>query len=118
MAQAAVKAGPRILAVACVETTLGPTQRLLEAEGAQAVETLLLREAWVLWQAGDQEGYWAAIAAAVLERAPNFDCIVLAQASMVGAIAHLQSLELPILSSPRSGLAAAVEKYRQRLPMR
>jgi len=46
------------------------------------------------------------------EGAAGFDCIVLAQASMAGAADLLQGLPIPVLSSPRIGMEAAVTAYR------
>ncbi len=60
-------------------------------------------------------GYWAEIAAALHRDAPAGDVIVLAQASMAGAAALCEDMAVPILSSPRLGLEAALRAYRASL---
>ncbi len=112
MAQAAVAAGPRILLAACVASTLGPTERLVAAEGGRQMDMLLLASAWPHWQRGDRQAYWEAIAAALAPQLPLYDSIVLAQASMAGALPLLPPSPTPVLASPRSGLAAALQAYR------
>lgn len=55
MARLAVKTGSRVLVAACLETTVGPTVRLIGDQGAKDVRTLLTAEAWPHWVNGDKE---------------------------------------------------------------
>lgn len=115
MAERAVAAGRHVLVVACVASTLAPTTELLRACAAAAdrqveIETMLLSAAWRWFQAGDEPAFHRAIADAVIESSPTTDAVVLAQASMTPAAALLAQLNVPVLSSPRSGVAAALAR--------
>ncbi|MGX1134985.1 hypothetical protein RKD49_007175 [Streptomyces glaucescens] len=114
MAAAAVAAGPRIVVLAALESTLGPTAALIEEEGRRAgsaveVRTLLVDGAWARFEAGDNDGYVGLVAAAADAVSPaDADAVVLAQASMAPA-GQLTVTPLPVLSSPRPGFVAAAE---------
>ncbi|WP_055717909.1 aspartate/glutamate racemase family protein [Streptomyces torulosus] len=112
MAAAAVAAGPRIVVLATVRSTLAPTVALIEEEATGPVEirTLLLDEAWALFETGDTEGYARAIAGAA-DEVTDADAIVLAQASMTPA-QRWTTTTTPVLSSPRPGLAAGAAVVR------
>ncbi|MCT9079203.1 aspartate/glutamate racemase family protein [Streptomyces fulvoviolaceus] len=117
MAAAAVAAGPRVVVLATVHSTLGPTVSLVEEEARRAgvraeVRTHLAEEAWPFFEAGDIEGYARRVAAAA-DEITDADAIVLAQASMTPA-QHLTTTTIPVLSSPRPGLAAGAEAVRAR----
>ncbi len=119
LAEKAVAESDRVLVVAAVETTIGPTLSLLE-EAAQATgrevafRTLVLPEAWALFQAGDQAGYITAIADAIRANLGDADMVVLAQASMAGAVAPLDDLGVPVLASPPLAVAQAIQLFRER----
>lgn len=109
MAAAAVAAGSRVVVLATVRSTLDPTVALVEEEARRAgrdvtVRTLLVEEAWPRFEAGDHEGYARQVAAAA-DAVTGADAIVLAQASMTPA-RRLTRTTVPVLSSPRPGLAA------------
>ncbi|MEU4266730.1 arylsulfatase [Streptomyces sp. NPDC026092] len=109
MAAEAVRAD-RIVVVAAVGSTLAPTLDLLRDEAGDrtpGITTLLVDGAWDRFLAGDHDGYLDAVAAAV-DRVDPTDggVIVLAQASMADAVERTTT-PLPVLSSPRLGLAAA-----------
>lgn len=113
LAEAAVAAGPRLLLVCTVRSTLAPTKVLIEdvarLKGRAVVPQLLVDEpAWALFKAGDEAGYAAHIAAAIRAEAGPFDAVVLAQASMETVPALLTDLGVPVLASPRLGLQAAL----------
>ncbi|MFG2328151.1 aspartate/glutamate racemase family protein [Streptomyces sp. NPDC048604] len=116
MAARAAAAG-RVLVLAAVESTLGPTVELIRDEAGgdgdmPRIATRLVEGAWDRFEAGDREGYLVAVAAAVdAVPASEADVIVLAQASMAGA-ADRTATPLPVLASPRTGLAAAAEAAR------
>ncbi|MER7930974.1 MULTISPECIES: aspartate/glutamate racemase family protein [unclassified Streptomyces] len=110
MAAAAVTAGPRIAVLATVESTLAPTLALIEDEARRANRPVRARvqvvaDAWTRFEAGDVEGC-ARLVAAAADTVTDADVIVLAQVSMAPA-QRLTTTSVPILSSPRPGLAAA-----------
>lgn len=118
MAEKAVAIGARVLVAATLASTLAPTCELIRDAAAKAGKEVELVEvfcasAWPKFEAGDREGYFAEIAAELRKAATQGDVIVLAQASMAGAAALCADLPIPILSSPRLGLEAAVNAYRQ-----
>lgn len=117
MARQATAQGGRVLVAACVASTIEPTVKLLRectppAPTETQIETLLMADLWPHFQAGERALYWQGIAERLRERASGFDCIVLAQASMAGAADLLNDLPVPVLSSPRIGLEAAINAYR------
>lgn len=119
LAETAVVESNSVLVVAAVETTIGPTLALLEEVAAMAgrdvaFRTLVLPQAWALFQVGDQTGYTAAIADAIREKLGDADMVVLAQASMAGAVAELEDLGVPVLASPPLAVAQAVALYREK----
>jgi hypothetical protein len=116
MAERAVEAGGGILVVATLESTLGPTTDLLRkvasAAGREAtISTLLADAAWAKFSVGDLPGYYAEIANAV-RAADDTDAVVLAQGSMAPAAELCDGVVPPVLSSPRSGVEAAVAAFR------
>ena len=114
MARLAVAQGGRVLVAACVASTLDPTVKLLRESATETtqIETLLMADLWPHFQVGEHMVYWQRIAERLRERASAFDCIVLAQA-MAGAADLLHDLPIPVLSSPRIGLEAAIAAYRK-----
>jgi hypothetical protein len=115
MARRAVAQGGRVLVAACVASTIEPTVGLLRESATNEtpqIETLLMADLWPHFQLGEHMLYWQRIAERLRERAEGFDCIVLAQASMAGAADLLHDFPVPVLSSPRIGLEAAIKTYR------
>ena len=115
MAAAAVAAGPRITVLATVESTLAPTLALIEDEARRAnrpvrAHAQVVPDAWTRFEAGDTEGC-ARLVATTADTVTDTDVIVLAQASMTAAT-ELTATTVPILSSPRPGLAAAAKAVR------
>ncbi|MCI3278073.1 aspartate/glutamate racemase family protein [Streptomyces cylindrosporus] len=109
MAAAAVALGPRIAVLASVESTFGPTTSLIEEEARRAgrpveVRTRLVEGAWDRFAAGDGEGC-ARLVADAADAITGADAIVLAQGSLAPA-ERLTTTTIPVLSSPRRGLAA------------
>lgn len=109
MAAAAVAAGPRVLVLAALESTLAPTAALIAEEARRAdrpveVRTLLVEGAWSRFEAGDGEGYLRRVAEAA-DAVTGADVIVLAQASMAPA-RKSTTARVPVLASPEPGLAA------------
>ena len=116
MAEQAVALGSRIIVVATLASTLTPTRELIQRVAQQAhkqveIVEALCEAAWTKFEAGDQAGYIQEIAKVLLQMASQGDVIVLAQASMAPAAELCQDLPIPILSSPRLGLEAALQAY-------
>ncbi|MFJ2827897.1 arylsulfatase [Streptomyces sp. NPDC087263] len=115
MAAAAVAAGPRVVVLASLESTLTPTVALVEEEARAAgrpldIRTVLVEGAWTLFEAGDLDGCARTVATAA-DAVTDADAIVLAQGSMAAA-QRLTTTTIPVLSSPRPGLAAGAEAAR------
>ncbi len=110
MAAAAVAAGPRIVVLATIASTLEPTRALIEDEAQRSARPVRVRlelvpGAWERFEAGDADGC-AKIVAAHADAVRDADAIVLAQASMAPA-EHLTTTRVPVLASTRLGFAAA-----------
>ena len=118
MAREAVATGTRIVIAAAVESTLEPTRRLVEDEARRQGRSVELTEqviggAWDRLQSDGTEAYHAAVAEGLRQIAASApDVIVLAQATMAGAVDRCADLPVPILASPRLGLADAVAHWR------
>lgn len=107
MAAAAVTRD-RVVVLAAVADTLAPTLALLAEEAGNRpveVRAVVVGGAWARFEGGDHEGYLDLVASAA-DAVTDADVIVLAQASMAGAAARTAT-RVPVLSSPRPGLAAA-----------
>lgn len=118
MAQRAVELGPRILMVAALESTLGPTAALIRESAATlrtevVLEPLLVAGAWSHFLRGDRAAYLEAVAAAVRTAAAGADVVVLAQASMADAAERLVDLGLEVLASPMLGVQSALAQLRR-----
>ncbi|MCB1810457.1 MAG: Asp/Glu/hydantoin racemase [Candidatus Competibacteraceae bacterium] len=112
MADEAVRLGDKILVVAALASTLQPTAALLkdsaDRAGRQTVfELVQVPQAWQYFEQGDTAAFLDAIAGVIAEHSAGFDAVVLAQASMAGAASRCPTVSVPILSSPRIGVAAA-----------
>jgi aspartate/glutamate racemase len=119
MAERAVEVGRRIAVVAALAATLAPTRELLRAAAARVpraieVTEVLCDDAWTLFERGDVPGYLDAIATAARRAAAAADVVVLAQASMAPVADRLGAGPVPVLSSPRLGVEAAVRTHRAR----
>ena len=112
LAQAAVAQGSHIVIVAALASTLESTRALFENEAARTGKKVSLTlshaaDAWGWFERGDETAYLRAIAAHVDTVAAQGDVVALAQASMAGAEALVET-EKPVLSSPKLGVLAAV----------
>lgn len=110
MADRAVRAGPRVLVAAALESTLAPTVDLVLSAASDAgvrvaPAQLLIADAWPHFEAGDIARYADTVAAAIREAASSADVVVLAQASMAPAATLLADLSIEVLSSPAPGVA-------------
>ncbi|NED95952.1 hypothetical protein G1H11_11590 [Phytoactinopolyspora alkaliphila] len=116
--------GGRIAVLATVESTIGPTVRLLQRSATQAgttprVETETLTDAGQARSTGDLERHDALVARAARDWATpeRADVVVLAQASM----AHLAEpvtaeARVPVLSSPRLAVERLLAHVAQTFP--
>ncbi|MFD4993171.1 aspartate/glutamate racemase family protein [Cellulosimicrobium cellulans] len=119
LAEAAVRDGGRVAVVVALASTLGPTTDLLADVARRAGATVELEpvvcvDAWSAFEAGDLGAYHGGVADAVRDaaRRRRADVVVLAQASMAPAAALLADLPVPVLTSPGSAVARAVELAR------
>ncbi len=115
LAEAAITAGPHLVVVCTVASTVAPTKVLLEDVARlknRPVDPFMLLDeaAWPLFEAGDEAGYADHVAAAVRAVSRPYDAVMLAQASMEGVVSRLADLGHPVLASPRLGLAAALAR--------
>ncbi len=114
MAEAGVRAGNRLAVVTAVEGTVAPTISLLTecAMAAGAVVKIVsvpCADAWPLFEAGDVDGYRRAVAHHVDGLDASFDVVVLAQASMLGALEEIEPRPgCVVLASPPMAVAAAL----------
>ena len=114
MADRAVTLGPDVLVLAALSSTFEPTRALLQDSARRAnvplhLEERLIDDAWPHFERGDRDGYYQVIAEAITQPGlARFGAIVLAQASMAPAADRVQDLAVPILSSPRLGVRAAI----------
>jgi glutamate racemase len=119
MAERAVELGRRIVVVAALPSTVGPTTDLLRdvarrAQRAVEITEVVCTDAWPHFERGDTATYLAEVGRALRQAAALGDVVVLAQASMAAAGDAAADLAVPVLSSPRLGVAAAVRALRER----
>ena len=117
MAARAVSLGGTVVIAAALASALAPARALVMGEAGRAGKPIAIVEvlcdgAWALFEAGDDAGYIAALLPHVRRAATLGDVVVLAQASMSAAVDVLGATAVPVLSSPRLGLEAAVATYR------
>lgn len=115
MAQAACLTGTRIGVVATLETTLGPTCRLVEKTARRlrrpvTVVRCLVRGAFEKLVRGDRPGHNAMVLHAIRALARKVDVVVCAQGSMIAILGELGPTPVPVLTSPRLGVASAVAR--------
>ncbi|UWS07524.1 hypothetical protein [Phaeobacter inhibens] len=107
MMQAAAQIGGPVLIAYCLESTRAPSTALLERAfsdlGKSAeIRTLPLTGLWSHFTAGETDLFHKQIATWVstsLALVADTSCVVLAQASMAGAAALIET-EIPVLTSP------------------
>lgn len=114
MAEEAVKIGGRIGVVATLNTTLGPTSRLIQKvadDQNKKIELIprICEGAFEKLSQGDKKGHNEIIKKTIVGLAEETDAIALAQGSMAVLLPELGQVKTPILSSPRSGVMRAKE---------
>ncbi len=116
MAREAVRLGTKIALIATVETTLGPSRRMIERIGAEEGKRMECRQflqnaAWDALQAGKPEEHNRILMRNIRELdAMGFDAIVMCQVSMRALLPDLKDVRTPILCSFYSGYGAVAEK--------
>lgn len=115
MAEQAVNLGHRLLVLATLESTLGPTQALLNQVARQegrAIELIpkVCVDAWSLLSTDGKEAYLESIVSEIMTGIEHYEVqgVVLAQASMAEAAARCRETRVPVVSSPRLGLQRAL----------
>ncbi len=114
MADNAVMQGSHIAVCGAVSTALVSTVALVRDSadylGRSGVTVLdhLFASAWKYFQQGDMDAYHREVARGLRGAALTADLIILAQASMAGAIVHCPDITVPIWSSPETGFRAAL----------
>jgi len=118
MAEIACETGHNVGVVATLETTLGPTCRLVEATArrmSKDVEVIpkLVEGAFELLTSGDRPGHNQMVLTAIRQFSKEVDVIVCAQGSMIAILSELEPLDIPVLTSPLSGVKRAIETLNQ-----
>lgn len=119
-AERAVSTGGIVGVVVALESTKAETVQLLQ-ETARAMarptrtKVLLAERAWDSWEQGDVPGYLKLVAETARELAASADVVLLAQASMAGAVELLQDLDVPVLTTPGEAMERAAHLLEHRL---
>lgn len=109
MAEKAAAIGGRIVVIATVSTTLGPSCRLVERAVAQLgtkaeVVPVYVDGAFDILLKQGSEAHNAMLIDRVREEAGNASCVVLAQGSMLCLTPLLIGMPVPVFTSPRLGI--------------
>lgn len=112
MAEVACKKGKKIGVVATLQTTLGPTVRLVKRTAKKLNKEIQITEklcegAFDLLRSGDRKAHNEAVINAIKELSRNVDVIVCAQGSMIAFLDELGEMPIPVLTSPRLGVERA-----------
>jgi aspartate/glutamate racemase len=119
MAEVACHTGPRIGVVATLETTLGPTCRLIESTAARLgakieLSRCLVDGAFDQLIQGDRTRHNQMVLDAIRDLSQRVDVIVCAQGSMMAIVPELGPTAVPVLTSPRLGVQSAAEWLARR----
>jgi Asp/Glu/hydantoin racemase len=111
MAEEASAIGRRIGVVATVSTTLEPTVRLIRKKADELSRTIEVTEriadgAFEALLSGNAALHDEIVKNTISALAEEVDVVVLAQVSMARLVPQLEGVRVPVLSSPRSGVAA------------
>lgn len=115
MADLAVQSGTNILVLAALESTLIPTKSLMESSQAgqktvNNIDYCVIENSWEYFLNGYFDKYLQSIATVIDAKQADYDCIVLAQASMAAATKLITKKRALILSSPSIGVESLVSK--------
>lgn len=114
MAEVACQTGEKIGVVATLETTLGPTVRLIKKKAEKMHKNVRITEklcegAFDLLRSGRKKEHNEIVINAIKELTKKVDVIVCAQGSMVALLDELGETLVPVLTSPKLGVERAVE---------
>lgn len=117
MADIAVETSKKILILAAVESTLGPTKELLLSSCAISDKTPdmtleLIHGAWSLFQQGDMAEYYDCIEQFINLNHSDYDSVILAQASMAPVASRFFDSKIRVLASPELGVQFAIERLQ------
>jgi hypothetical protein len=115
MADLAVNSGNNILVLAALESTLLPTASVLESSQKNhntnnKIDYQVVENCWSYFLNGETDKYHQVIAKDIESKQNDYDCIVLAQASMSGATLLVNNKRALILSSPEIGIQTLVKQ--------
>ncbi len=118
MARVACRSGRKIAVAATLQTTLGPTCRLIEKtaaeEGAEIeIHPLLIEGAFAELIGGQRKKHNEMVLEGIRSVLASVDVVVCAQGSMVAILPELGETPIPVLTSPRMGVASAVAEFRK-----
>ena len=116
MAKEAVRLGTKIALIATLETTLGPSQRLIEKVGAEQGKKMecIQNPAWDALQAGHPEEHNRILMESIRKLDQmGYDAIVMAQVSMRALLPDLKDVKTPLLCSFFSGYGAVANKLNE-----
>ncbi len=114
MAEVACKTGKKIGVIATLQTTLGPTVRLLKKTAEKLKKEVRITEklcegAFDLLRSGDIKAHNKMVIEAIQKLTEEVDVVVCAQGSMVSLLAELGETPVLVLTSPRLGVERAIE---------
>jgi len=114
MAEVACKTGEKIGVIATLQTTLGPTVRLVKRTAGKMKKEIQITEklcegAFDLLRSGDIKTHNKMVIKGIKELTEKVDVIVCAQGSMVPLLKELGETPIPVLTNPRLGVERAVE---------
>lgn len=118
LAEQLVASGQPILVVAALPSAMATATELLQAVAREHGSQVQLRElpchdAWPAFLAGDRPGYLQKIAQQVEHAALPGEHVMLAQASMAGAVPLIRRSNIQVFTSPELGVRAAISAYRR-----
>ena len=118
LAEQLVASGRPILVVAALPSAMTTATELLHAVAGARQQALQIRElpchgAWSSFLAGDRPGYLRQVAQQVEQHALSGEHVMLAQASMAGAVPLIQRPDVRVFTSPELGVRAALGAFQK-----
>jgi len=118
MAEEACRIGTRIGVIATLQTTLGPTCRLIERTAKRKRRKInivphLVQGAFEELVSGNRAKHNQMVISGIQELALSVDVVVCAQGSMVAILPALGQTPVPVLTSPRLGVSQAAAVLRE-----
>ena len=118
MAEVACKTGSKIGVIATLQTTLGPTVRLVKSTAEKLKKEIQITEklcegAFDSLRGGDIKTHNKMVIKGIQELTKEVDVIVCAQGSMVPLLDELGETPIPVLTSLRLGVERAVEVLKK-----